>query len=220
MKYAYIDESGTREYQKIMAVSLIVLEGRRTAEKLHEKIMCELYPDYLQRRQRFRRREIQSLPDLHYAQMNPQQKEKVAVRLGSTKLSAFVTYHYHDGSATEHQERFRIYTGLVKEVIRLAVGEHNELSVCVAQQGGWQGYKQALELDLKSLERVETGGKAYRKLDITLEPARRAGIQLADFYAGTCRDYLLNPDDESNLAHYRSIEPQTKLLLTTPEAAI
>jgi len=213
MKHAYIDESGTREYQKVMTVALVVLEGKRTAEKLHEKLMCELYPDYIERRKLFKKKSIHKLPGLHYAEMNRAQKEKVAKKLASVTIFAYVSYYYHDGTATEHQQRFEIYTQLVKDSIRLATDQVNELSVVVAQQGGWQGYEQQFEAELKALE-YDTHPRKYRKLLISLEPARHPGIQLSDFYAGCCRDFVLDPDSQ-RLVHYHAIERQTRLEQTT-----
>ena len=97
----------------------------------------------------------------------------------------------------------------------LATRDHNELSVTVAQQGGWQGYEREFENRLKALEYDDSNGKTYRKLAVELRPARHPGIQLSDFYAGVCRDFILNPDTEPLLVPYRSIERQVVLELSS-----
>ncbi len=214
-KYAYVDESGTREYQKVMTVSLVVVEGRRSAEKLHERIMCMLFDDYLERRRLFKKKAIHKLPYLHYAEMSRSDRERIAKKLGAAIVSTYVTYYWHDGSATAHEQRFEIYTNLVKEAILLATNHHNELSVTVAQQGGWQGYERQFEAELKALEYDDSKGQVYRKLSVALEPARHPGIQLSDFYAGVCRDFILNPDNEPLLVPYRLIEGQVMLELSS-----
>lgn len=215
MKYAYIDESGTREYQQVMTVSLVVLEGRRTAEKLHEKVMCTLFEDYLEKRRLFKKKAIHRLPNLHYAEMSRTDRERVGAKLAASSISAYVSYYWHDGKATEHEQRFEIYTSLVKETILLATKDHNELSVTVAQQGGWQGYERQFEQQLKALEYDDSNGKMYRRLAVELHPARHPGIQLSDFYAGVSRDFILNPDNEPHLAAFRAVEAQISLELSS-----
>jgi hypothetical protein len=208
MKYAYIDESGTREYQGVMTVALIVLEGRRTAEKLHEKVMCTLFEDYIEKRKLFKKKAIHRLPYLHYTEMSRNHRERVGVKLAAASVSAYVSYYWHDGKATKHEQRFEIYTNLVKESILLATRDHNELSVTVAQQGGWQGYERQFEQQLKALEYDHTNGRMYRRLTIKLNSARHPGIQLSDFYAGVSRDFIINPDDEPLLTAFRAVESQ------------
>ena len=220
-KYAYVDESGTREHQKVMTVSLVLFEGRRSAEKLHERIMCTLFDDYLERRRLFKKKAIHRLPSLHYSEMNSNDRVLIAKKLGVAAVSCYVAYYWHDGNAIDHELRFAIYTNLVKEAILLATRHHNELAVTVAQQGGWQGYEKKFEAELKSLEYDTTSdGKVYRKLFVDLQPARHPGIQLSDFYAGVCRDYVLNADQEQLLAPYRLIERQVVLELSSFVAGV
>ena len=87
-KYAYIDESGTREYQRVMVVSLIVLEGKRTAEKLHEKVMCTLFQDYVERRRLHKKGAIHKLPHLHYAEMLRADRERIGKKLSAAAIAA------------------------------------------------------------------------------------------------------------------------------------
>jgi hypothetical protein len=134
--------------------------------------------------------------------------------LRGSRIAAYVSYHWHDGKATKHAERFEIYTTLVKEAVLRATRDHSELSVAVAQQGGWQGYQRQFEIELKALEYDDSSGKKYRRLAFALEPARHPGIQLSDFYAGVSRDFILNPDNEPHLAAYRAVESQLVIELS------
>lgn len=216
MKYAYIDESGTRDSQTVMTVSMVVVEGCRTAEKLHGKIMAELYPDYVRMRRRFRREKIHRPVQLHYVEMSIVQRNQVAVNLALANVAAYVVYYYHQSPPVPHETKFRIYTELVKDAIRLATTHHKELSVVVAQQGGWQGYEQGFIADLKALEyEQDRHGLSYRKLAISLSSAAHPGLQIADFYAGACRYFLLHPDNGIDVAHFWTIERQTRLELTS-----
>jgi hypothetical protein len=209
LRYAYIDESGTREYQKVMTVALVLLDGKRTAERIIDKLGALFHADHAKRSRR------RNSTDLHYANLSRADRERLANELANARISAFVSYYWHDGKAAKHQQRFAIYASLVKETIQLALANSPQLSVTIAQQGGWRGYERAFESSLKLLEHNHTtGSETYRKLEIDLQPARRPGVQLADFYAGACREYLLDPDCPTTGTPFRSIKHQVELHLS------
>ncbi len=42
--YGYVDESGTLVEQKVMTISLVLLDGHRTAHHITDRILKELFP--------------------------------------------------------------------------------------------------------------------------------------------------------------------------------
>lgn len=42
--YAYVDESGTLIEHQVMTVSLVLLHGRKAADRINVNILKELYP--------------------------------------------------------------------------------------------------------------------------------------------------------------------------------
>ena len=148
---------------------------------------------------------------LHYADMSGAQRTSVGRILSSQPISVFVSYYWHDGKATEHERRFEIYSNLVKTALMMASSVHAELRVSIAQQGGWQGYQADFLRGLKALNAGESRSSVYRKVQVELQSGRHPGIQLADFYAGICRDFVLNPDGRNFPDAFRLIEAQTIL---------
>jgi hypothetical protein len=89
----------------------------------------------------------------------------------------------------EHDERFSIYKQLVKIVITAAFQKHQEIEIAVAKQGGWQDYERELLTELKQIPKEMSQEGNFRKGEIYLTSAAKAGVQLADFYVGCIRDY-------------------------------
>jgi hypothetical protein len=91
---------------------------------------------------------------------------------------------------------------LVKIVITAAFEKHQELEIAVAKQGGWQKYERNFLAALKQIpdDFKQRGG--YRKGQIYLTSAVTPGIQLADFYVGSIRDYHRDlPDVHERIKH-------------------
>lgn len=190
VKHLFIDESGTRENQEVMTVAAVMFDGATSADRLHESVMEILNPEYLKIVRELKKHRKEP-PKMHYIDLDDDQKRNVGDRLAKAQISVFsASYWYEDTVMTEHNERFLVYTQLVKTVIADAFKYHKELKVGVAKQGGWQKYEQAFLSELKlspDIFRQEQG--EYREGDFFLTSAAKSGIQLADFYVGSIRDY-------------------------------
>ena len=192
VNHAYIDESGTLDHQGVMTVAMIVLEGARSAQKLHDHVMKALHPKYLQiKKMRNERSHDKYLPYLHFADMSSDQKRAAARRLAQAKVTVVTAHYRHHGDKT-HTERFTIYTNLVKICIRKALQEYRELTIGIAKQGGWQKYERDFYAQLRALTEGFDSKSDYRKADFELLSASNPGIQLADFYVGALRAYVMH----------------------------
>jgi hypothetical protein len=204
-KHCFIDESGTMDHQGVMSVALITLEGVNSAQRLHDQIMTALDSGYLARMKLLKKeRKSAHLPRLHYADMSPEQKRTVGTRLGQAKITVYSAHHFHIDEKT-YEERFAIYTELVKICVQKALFEHKELVVNIAKQGGWQKYDNDFCTVLRELpeEFCRTGD--YHKATFELLSAVKPGIQLADFYVGAVRDFVVN---KSALMPYSLVQEQ------------
>jgi hypothetical protein len=204
--HAYVDESGTMDFQGVMTVAMVVLEGSHSAKRLHEHIMTALNPQYPQlvKQLKKERKSTSELPQLHFADMTGAQKRDISDRLAKAKVTVFAASHWHEGAKT-HDERFQIYTELVKMCIRSGFNYHKELAIAIAKQGGWPKYQQDFLARLRTLPGEFTGAGNFRKADLELQSAVKPGIQLADFYVGAVRDFLM---DESLFPDFYLIQQQ------------
>lgn len=206
VNHAYIDESGTMDHQGVMSVAMIILEGAHSAQKLHDQVMTALHPKYIElvKQMKKDRKPSNYLPHLHFADMSDQQKRIVSSRLAQAKATVFTAHHWHEGDKT-HQERFEIYTELVKMCTRKAFESHRELVIGIAKQGGWQKYESDFCSVLRMVPDEFSREGIYRKANFELLSAVRPGVQLADFYAGTVRDFII---DESERLSYDLLQEQ------------
>jgi len=186
--HAYIDESGTREHQGIMTVAAVVFEGANSAAKLHESVMKELNPRYFELVKEAKRQR-RKLPSMHYVDLSDVHKSRAGARLAKANVSVFSASFWYESTTMEHDERFAIYGQLVKTVITSAFERFQEIEIAIAKQGGWQDYGRAFLADLKEIPKEFSQNGHYRKGEIYLASAAKAGIQLADFYVGCIRDY-------------------------------
>ena len=203
-QYAYIDESGTMDYQEVMTVAMVVFEGVNSAAKLHEHVMAAVNPQYLQlvRKLKKERRQVSEWPNLHFADMDQRSKHTAATRMAKANLTVFTGSHWHCAVPATHDDRFAIYTELVKLTISKAFGNHKDLIVAIGKQGGWQKYERGFFAKLRLIPEQFTRKGTYRNADFVLVSATKQGIQIADFYAGAVRDFLRVPTDSSHLGSY------------------
>lgn len=136
--------------------------------------------------------------------MPDQQKRIASSRLAQAKATVFTAHHWHEGDKT-HRERFEIYTELVKMCTRKAFVNHRELVIGIAKQGGWQKYESDFYKVLRRLPDEFNREGVYRKANFELLSAVRPGVQLADFYVGTVRDFII---DESERLCYELLQEQ------------
>jgi hypothetical protein len=206
-KHSYIDESGTKDNQEVMAVALILLDGAFAAQRLHNQLIHELFP---QSRKLAKMEHANPRVGLHYIDMNMSQKLTVAGILGGQSIQCFTGCFYHDGQEKSHQQRFEIYTSLIKYCLADALESHVHLDVAIAQQGNWMAYRMPLLSDLNEVVLKSAARLGYRKVKFGMQAASKAGIQLADFYAGATRGHLLSFKDKSLGAPYQLLEHQIR----------
>jgi Protein of unknown function (DUF3800) len=187
--YAYIDESGTLSEHQVMTVSLVLFDGRRTADRAHHKILKELYPHLAN--------DLKALATkkLHFTDMPTHIQNQVATHLASERISAVINSHWHTMDEETHGTSFGRYTKMVQLLLYKALEmTTGEMNVIIAQQGGWETYEKSFlsEVD-KATELFSKRNKQFRSVNYELKPAHSVcGLQLADFYAGTVRKMYLD----------------------------
>ncbi len=212
-KYAYIDESGTNDDETVMTVAMVILEGSRSAEKLRSGILKSLFGKLrkIHYREQLRERE------LHYADMTKLHRSVTGDYLSSANVICYISHYWHTESPKNHKARFAIYTELVKNCINNAFQIHPTLSVVIAKQGGWQTYKQSFLAELRPIPEAFIKSGKYRKSKFDLASSAHAGIQLADFYAGACRDFLRSGQHIELASAYEIIKHQILKIDNVPE---
>ena len=190
--YAYIDESGTLSEHQVMTVSLVLLEGRRTADRAHLKILKELYPHLAN--------DLKALggKKLHFADMPDHVQNQVANQLASERVTAVINSHWHTMDEEAHSTSFGRYTKMVQLLLYRALElTTGEMKVIIAQQGGWETYEKPFLAEIhKAIELFSKRKHEFRAVDYQLKPAHTVcGLQLADFYAGTVRKMFLDSLD-------------------------
>lgn len=187
--YAYIDESGTLSEHQVMTVSLVLLEGRRTADRAHHKILKELYPHLAHDQKAL------AAKKLHFTDMPTHIQNQVANQLAGERISAVINSHWHNMSEEAHSMSFGRYTKMVQLLLYRALEMTNgEMNVVIAQQGGWETYEKPFLSEVhKATELFSKRNQTFRSVAYKLKPAHTVcGLQLADFYAGTVRKMFLN----------------------------
>ncbi|MFA6555280.1 MAG: hypothetical protein WCT03_02570 [Candidatus Obscuribacterales bacterium] len=206
-----IDESGTLTEHKVMTVSVVLLDGRRSADHITERILKGLYPH------------IANIPralaqkKLHFVDMSTATQNIIASHLAGEKIQGVINSHWHTGSEESHEIVFGRYTKMVQLLIYRALElTQGPLSVTIAQQGGFETYEKAFLDDLnKVVETFEKREKTFRAVDFSLKSAQtNRGLQLADFYAGSVRKMLLDTLDgltPNSSSPYNQIQHQIRL---------
>ncbi len=190
--HAFIDESGTLQDQEIMTVALVVLDGARSAEKLHLKASKVIFTPPKTKGLKEREKWFASRT-LHFAEMNDDQKLALGSELGRANIASVIASHWHTEASATHEHRFAVYSKLVEMTILRAFEFYKQLNIAIAKQGGWQVYGPPFLEQLRKLPgqyKYNTG--QYREADIYLASSANHGIQLADFFASSCRNYLLS----------------------------
>ena len=210
-QFAYIDESGTLVEQQIMTVSLVLLSGRRTPDRIAERILKLLYPHLASNPKALGKKK------LHFCDMSSTVQNQVAAQLAQEKITGVINSHWHTGLEETHQILFSRYTRMTQLLLYRALEmTSGDLIVVIAEQGSPETYKTALFEDLQKtvdLFRRRTG--TFRKVTFELNSAQSLrGLQIADFYAGAVRKMWLesNTGVETHLcAPYRLVQHQIKL---------
>lgn len=211
MNYAYIDESGTLVEHEVMTVSLVLLSGRRTPDRISERILKVLYPHLAGNPKALGKKKM------HFADMREEVQNQVATQLAQEKIAGVINSHWHTGAEEAHQILFSRYTRMVQLLIYRALEMTiGPLTVVIAEQGSPETYKSALFADLeKTVELFRRRTGSFRKVDFELDSAQTLrGLQIADFYAGAVRKMWLESmtgTDTHLCAPYRHIQHQVKL---------
>ncbi len=205
-KHSYIDESGTKDDQEVMALALIVLEGGFTAAKIHKHLIASLNPKYVDSKKVGGK----AKPALHYADMSKEHKRTSGLVLASYSVDCFASYYYHDGSEKTHEQRHSIYSNLVKNCVSQAFHVYDELEIGIAQQGDWQSYATNLVSELQGAVTTLSRRYQFKKANFDFLSAAKPGIQLADYYVGAVRGHLLKHKDESLGDAYELIQNQVR----------
>lgn len=209
--YGYVDESGTLVEQRVMTVSLVLLEGRRAADHMSERILKELFPHLV------KTPKVLGKKILHFTDMQESTQNHVASQLATQKISAVINSHWHIYGSETHQESFSRYTRMVQLLLYQGLEmTSGDFHLIIAEQGSPESYQAKLFADLGktvSLHKKRTGN--YRNVRFELKSAQTVrGLQLADFYAGTVRKMWLEGlqgFEANNSMPFRHLEHQITL---------
>lgn len=209
--YAYIDESGTLVEHEIMTVSLVLVAGRRTPDRISERILKLLYPHLADDPKTLGKKKM------HFADMSGRVQDQVAGQLAQEKIFGVINAHWHSEKEETHQVLFSRYTRMVQLLLYRALEmTSGDLTVIIAEQGSPESYRTALFADLaKTVDLFRRRTGTFRKVSFELKSAQsQRGLQIADFYAGAVRKMWLETMTgvESHLCKpYRHIQHQIKL---------
>jgi hypothetical protein len=209
--FAYIDESGTLVEHEIMTVSLVLLGGRRTPDRISERILKVLYPHLAEDAKALGKKKM------HFADMSGKVQNQVASQLAQEKISGVINSHWHTDEEETHPTLFPRYTRMVQLLLYRALEmTTGDLTVIIAEQGSPETYKTALFADLeKTVELFRRRTGVFRKVTFELRSAQSLrGLQIADFYAGAVRKMWLESMTgvETHLCvPYRHVQHQIKL---------
>lgn len=207
--WGFVDESGTLAEQKVMTVSLVLVDGSRTADRINERILKDLHPHLA------KDLKVLMKKNLHFVDMSESEQSRAAKILAKEKIAAVINSHWHSGEDEPYEVIFGRYTRMVQNILYKGLEfTSGDLNLVIAQQGGWETYEHNfLEEVGKAVLLFRQRQKAYRKVDMQLKPAHQIrGLQLADFYAGSGRKMLLERLDGSEGASspYDQVEHQVR----------
>lgn len=206
-KHCFVDESGTMADQHVMTVAVVVLDGARTAEKIHPKLTRAVFaPPKVRGLKELER--WYAAQELHFTEMNESQKLAVGSVLGAANISVVIGYCKHSIVDVAHDVRFELYRELLKCTIRKAFLLDNEFVVSIAKQGGWESYGPSLISELRTLPEQFTTGGNYRKANFLLASPSKQGHQIADFYASSSRNFLIADGNNAMSAPFDRVSHQ------------
>lgn len=209
--YAYIDESGTLVEHQVMALSLILLDGRRSADRIAERVLRSLYP-HLARNAKALDRKV-----LHFTDMPDPVQNQVARQLAKEKISGVINSHWHSADTETHQILFTIYTKMLQLLVYRALEmTTGKLTVIIAEQGSPETYKAQLFSELqRTVEVFQKRKSVFRPVQFELRSAQSLrGLQIADFYAGAVRKMLIESAtgvDNNLCSPYQYVQHQINL---------
>jgi hypothetical protein len=192
MNYAYIDESGTLSEHKVMTVSLVLLDGRRVADRIVQNLLKQAHPHLAKDPKALGKKK------LHFTDMSDAMQNQIANQLAQEKIGAVINAHWHNGDEERYEVIFARYTKMIRRLLYRGLELTNgELNLVIAQQGGWETYQTEFISDIsKAVEEFRKRKKIYRSVIYELQSAElNRGLQLADFYAGTVRKMYLSTFD-------------------------
>jgi len=202
--HAYIDESGTLDHQEVMTVAMVVLEGSFSAQSIHKEAALKVNPRWFEKSRRALK------VHFHYADMLKEHKLSVGGVFGKKRIDCFTSCFYHDGNLKSSSERFGIYTQLIKSCLIQGYEIYDDLTILIERQGGWDSYKAALVSELNTIPEQFTKRGRFCTGKFELKSGTKPGLQLADFYAGATRDFLLAHKDSSLADAYELIKHQVR----------
>ena len=206
-KHCFVDESGTVAHQEIMTVALVMLEGGRTAEKLHPKLT----------KLAFRKPKLRGLKELerwyetrelHFINLSDAEKLAIGQELAKANIKAFVGYCRHTDESSEHEHRHLMYTELLKKTIHKAYEVEEDLVISIGKQGGSDIYGPPLLRALREIPQVLSAGGTYRRGNFFLASPSKQGQQISDFYASASWHYLQSGGDANRSGAFDLIKHQ------------
>ncbi len=207
--HGYIDESGTLSHHEVMTVALVILNGARAAKKLHIRLAKSTIPNPPRTRGLGELEKWYASQQLHFADMETTRKLKLGKALSIENVEVFIASYKHQSANSSHEARFIMYKNLVKSTVSNAFRSYEDLTICIAKQGGWEDYGKSMLEELRLLPEAFTKQGDYRKGDFYLASASNPGLQIADFYASSSRNAMLICHDTNDLcAPYELIKHQ------------
>ncbi len=205
--HAYIDESGVNHNETVMVVAMVVLHGSRSAEKLRKDVLAGLFDKSSQMAKTRQKRQLRD-QELHFVDMKYSHKLITSKYLSKADITCYVSYYWHQATVTNYKIRFKVYTELVKNCLKLAFEKHQDILVNIAKQGGWQTYKRSFLKELKLIPEHYVKNGQFRKGKFELVSGAHPGVQIADFYAGAYRDWLRSKQHKVLAIVYESLKHQ------------
>lgn len=175
-----------------MTVSLVLFDGRRAAERVHYKVLKELYSHLANNPKALGSKK------LHFADMPDDVQTQVARQLAGERIVAVINSHWHSSEGEPHEIVFGRHTKMVQLLMYRALElTDGGIEVIIAQRGGWEIYKDSFLAEVrKGAEAFSKRKHVFRTVGYELKPAHTVcGLQLADFYAGAVRKMFLDSLD-------------------------
>ncbi len=196
--------------QEIMTVALVMLEGVRTAEKLHPRLTKLAFRAPKARGLKELERWYETLV-LHFINLSDREKLAIGRELATANIKAVVGYCRHTSESEDHEHRHLMYTELLKKTISTAYENEEDLVVSIGKQGGSDIYGPPLLSTLREIPQTFTSGGTYRRGDFFLASPSKQGEQISDFYASASWHYLQSGGDASRSGAFELIKNQISL---------
>lgn len=202
--FGYIDESGVKFDQQVMAVALIILPSLHSHTKFQKQVLKAIFPMYEERLTQ-RQRRTQPLT-IHFTELHSDSRLRAAELLAQKDIRFFASVHYHDGCATTYDEFFKLYKAMVLQVIGRALRDFEDLDLTIAKVS--YDYEPELLGEIAIVRNELQQRLGFRKLKCKFSKASLAGLQLADYYAGAMREHLLPDEFGSKSGAFEKIRHQ------------